>query len=91
MDNKKRSQLDQICMFYLIFSNIDITIIELTLTIVPIFNKKMLKVDSIVDQTRKDLEVIRSTGTHHDSKVLAELRKRKLCDKQFSNNSQNII
>ncbi|CAJ0838501.1 4302_t:CDS:2 [Entrophospora sp. SA101] len=42
----------------------------------------MLKVNSIVDQTRKDLEIIRSTGTHHDSKVLAELKKRKLCDKQ---------
>ncbi|RIB00995.1 tRNA synthetases class II core domain (F)-domain-containing protein [Gigaspora rosea] len=38
-------------------------------------------VDSIIDQTRIDLEVIRSTGTHSDQKVLFELRKRKLCDK----------
>ncbi|CAG8707982.1 18096_t:CDS:10, partial [Racocetra persica] len=38
-------------------------------------------IDSIIDQTRIDLEVIRSTGTHSDPKVLTELRKRKLCDK----------
>ncbi|CAG8560901.1 19813_t:CDS:10 [Cetraspora pellucida] len=38
-------------------------------------------VDSIIDQTRIDLEAIRSTGTHSDPKVLSELRKRKLCDK----------
>ncbi|KAG9306608.1 hypothetical protein G9A89_004805 [Geosiphon pyriformis] len=39
-------------------------------------------VDSIVDQTRIDLEKVQSTGTHMDPKVLVELKKRKLCEKQ---------
>ncbi|CAG8524699.1 10981_t:CDS:2 [Acaulospora colombiana] len=45
-------------------------------------NNLIRVVDSIVDQTRIDLEIIRSTGTHSDHKVLSELKKRKLCDKQ---------
>ncbi|CAG8517556.1 1217_t:CDS:10 [Acaulospora morrowiae] len=45
-------------------------------------NNVIRAVDSIVDQTRIDLQIIRSTGTHSDPKVLSELKKRKLCDKQ---------
>ncbi|CAG8543974.1 15932_t:CDS:10 [Funneliformis caledonium] len=44
-------------------------------------NNLIRAVDSIVDQTRIDLETIRSTGKHLNPKVLAELKKRKLCDK----------
>ncbi|KAI8374735.1 tRNA synthetases class II core domain (F)-domain-containing protein [Radiomyces spectabilis] len=39
-------------------------------------------VDSIVDQTQKELQEIQSTSTHKDAKVLADLKKRKLTDKQ---------
>ncbi|CAG8439184.1 9997_t:CDS:2 [Ambispora gerdemannii] len=46
-------------------------------------NKLLRTVDSIIDQTRLDLEKIRSIGTHSDPKVLNELKKRKLCDKQW--------
>ncbi|KAL0089429.1 tRNA synthetases class II core domain (F)-domain-containing protein [Phycomyces blakesleeanus] len=38
-------------------------------------------VDSIVDQTQKDLLEIKNTSTHKDAKLLAELKKRKLTDK----------
>ncbi|CAG8563043.1 2560_t:CDS:10, partial [Ambispora leptoticha] len=44
-------------------------------------NNLLRAVDSIIDQTRIDLEKIRSNGTHPDPKVLNELKKRKLCDK----------
>ncbi|KAL1930148.1 hypothetical protein VTP01DRAFT_1302 [Rhizomucor pusillus] len=39
-------------------------------------------VDSIVDQTQKDLKEIAETSTLKDAKVLADLKKRKLCEKQ---------
>ncbi|KAL7751354.1 Phenylalanyl-tRNA synthetase, beta subunit, cytoplasmic [Sorochytrium milnesiophthora] len=39
-------------------------------------------VDSIVDTTKDDLCQIRDTATHKDAKVLTDLKKRKLCDKQ---------
>ncbi|KAF7725882.1 Phenylalanyl-tRNA synthetase, beta subunit, cytoplasmic [Apophysomyces ossiformis] len=39
-------------------------------------------VDSIVDQTQKDLQEVQSTSTHKTPKVLADLKKRKLADKQ---------
>lgn len=40
-------------------------------------------VDSIVDQTQKDLKVVEASSEHPDPKVLAELKKRKLVDKQY--------
>jgi phenylalanyl-tRNA synthetase alpha chain len=40
-------------------------------------------VDSIVDQTQKELKEIESTGTLGDAKALAELKKRTLVDKQY--------
>lgn len=40
-------------------------------------------VDSIVDETQKDLQEIESTGTHGDAKLLADLKKRTLVDKQY--------
>ncbi|CAO3687632.1 unnamed protein product [Umbelopsis vinacea] len=39
-------------------------------------------VDSIVDQTKIDLQQLQSTGTLSDAKLLADLKKRKLADKQ---------
>ncbi|KAI7864817.1 tRNA synthetases class II core domain (F)-domain-containing protein [Spinellus fusiger] len=39
-------------------------------------------VETIVDQTQKDLQEIQTTSTHTDAKLLAELKKRKLVDKQ---------
>ena len=39
-------------------------------------------VDSIVDETQRDLKEIESTGTLKDAKVLNELKKRTLVDKQ---------
>ncbi|KAH8550841.1 tRNA synthetases class II core domain (F)-domain-containing protein [Umbelopsis sp. PMI_123] len=39
-------------------------------------------VDSIVDQTKLDLQQIQSTGTLPDAKLLADYKKRKLTDKQ---------
>ncbi|ORY92369.1 tRNA synthetases class II core domain (F)-domain-containing protein [Syncephalastrum racemosum] len=38
--------------------------------------------DSIVDQTQKDLVEIEKNSTHNDAKLLNELKKRKLVDKQ---------
>lgn len=40
-------------------------------------------VDSIVDQTQNELKEIESTGTLGDAKVLADLKKRTLVDKQY--------
>ncbi|CAM0136590.1 Phenylalanyl-tRNA synthetase, beta subunit, cytoplasmic [Umbelopsis sp. WA50703] len=45
-------------------------------------NKLVRIVDSIVDQTQIDLRQIQSTGTLSDAKLLADLKKRKLADKQ---------
>ncbi|RHZ46575.1 hypothetical protein Glove_613g5 [Diversispora epigaea] len=42
-------------------------------------------VESIVDQVQIDLKIIQSTGKYSDPKVLAELKKRKLCEKQKKN------
>jgi len=39
-------------------------------------------VDSIVDQTKIDLQQLQAQGTLADSKLLADLKKRKLADKQ---------
>ncbi|KAI8579179.1 hypothetical protein K450DRAFT_243140 [Umbelopsis ramanniana AG] len=39
-------------------------------------------VDSIVDQTKIDLQQLQSTGTLPDAKLLADYKKRKLADKQ---------
>ncbi|KAG2176608.1 hypothetical protein INT44_007272 [Umbelopsis vinacea] len=39
-------------------------------------------VDSIVDQTKIDLQQLQSTGTLSDAKLLADYKKRKLADKQ---------
>lgn len=44
---------------------------------------EIAKVNSIIDQTRIDLDIIRSTGTHSDPNVIADLKRRKLCDKQY--------
>ncbi|CAG8497239.1 295_t:CDS:10 [Paraglomus brasilianum] len=44
-------------------------------------NRLFRAVESVVDQTRLDLEAISTTKTHPDKKVLAELKRRKLCDK----------
>ncbi|KAI7900594.1 tRNA synthetases class II core domain (F)-domain-containing protein [Cokeromyces recurvatus] len=45
-------------------------------------NNLVRLVDSIVDETQKDLKEIESTGTLKDAKVLNELKKRTLIDKQ---------
>jgi hypothetical protein len=45
-------------------------------------------VDSIVDETQRDLKQIESTGTLENQKTLAELKKRTLIDKQYD--SQTI-
>lgn len=45
-------------------------------------------VDTIVDETQKDLKEIESTGSLGDAKVLADLKKRTLVDKQYD--SQKI-
>ncbi|CAB4397837.1 hypothetical protein RhiirA5_358852 [Rhizophagus irregularis] len=38
-------------------------------------------VNSIIDQTRIDLDIICSTGKHSDPNVIADLKRRRLCDK----------
>ncbi|KAI8149710.1 tRNA synthetases class II core domain (F)-domain-containing protein [Fennellomyces sp. T-0311] len=38
--------------------------------------------DSIVDQTKNDLQEIKKTSTHSNAKILTDLKKRKLVDKQ---------
>lgn len=45
-------------------------------------------VDSIVDETQRDLKQIESTGTLENQKTLTELKKRTLIDKQYD--SQTI-
>ncbi|KAG1175617.1 hypothetical protein G6F70_003957 [Rhizopus microsporus] len=45
-------------------------------------NNLVRAVDSIVDQTQKELQEIQSTGTLGNDKALAELKKRTLIDKQ---------
>jgi phenylalanyl-tRNA synthetase alpha chain len=39
-------------------------------------------VDSIVDQTQLDLKQVQAEGTLQDAKVLTDLKKRKLVEKQ---------
>ncbi|KAI8872717.1 hypothetical protein GQ42DRAFT_161071 [Ramicandelaber brevisporus] len=48
-------------------------------------SKLVAQVETIVDETRDQLAAIRSTGASPDAKVTAELKKRKLCDKQNIN------
>ena len=40
-------------------------------------------VDSIVDQTKNDLQEVKKSSTHSNAKTLADLKKRKLVDKQY--------
>lgn len=44
---------------------------------------EIAKVNSIIDQTRIDLDIICSTGKHSDPNVIADLKRRRLCDKQY--------
>ncbi|KAG1088363.1 hypothetical protein G6F42_020299 [Rhizopus arrhizus] len=50
-------------------------------------NNLIRLVDSIVDETQKELKEIEATGTLENQKTLAELKKRTLIDKQYDSHT----
>lgn len=48
-------------------------------------------VDSIVDETQRDLKEIEATGTLANAKVVAELKKRTLVDKQYESQQRKSM
>jgi phenylalanyl-tRNA synthetase alpha chain len=46
-------------------------------------NNLVRLVDSIVDETQRDLKEVEASGTLSNAKLLAELKKRTLVDKQY--------